>query len=97
MNTYVLSEEAELDIDEIYGFGVYKFGTGQAVKYLIGLEEHIQALGKNPDIGRHRAEIKKGLYSLPYVSHIIFYRKLDIKIRVVRILYGGRDLIRFLD
>lgn len=97
MNNYVLSEEAELDIDEIYDFGVYKFGTTQAMKYLIGLEEHIDTLGKNPDIGRHRLEIKKGLYSLPYVSHIIFYRKLDIKIRIVRVLYGGRDLLRFLD
>lgn len=97
MNNYVLSEEAELDIDEIYDFGVYKFGTALAIKYVIGLEEHIETLGKSPDIGRHRAEIKKGLYSLPYVSRIIFYRKLDTKIRIVRILYGGRDLIRFLD
>lgn len=97
MINYVLSEEAESDIDDIYDFGVYKFGTGQAIKYLIGLEEHFETLGKNQDVGRHRGDIKKGLYSLSYISHVIFYRKLDSKIRIVRILYGGRDLIKFLD
>ncbi len=97
MNNYVLSEEAELDIDEIYDFGVYKFGTAQAATYLNGFEEHVETLGKNSDMGRHRREIKKGLYSLPYASHIFFYRKLDTKIRIVRILYGGRDLMKFLD
>ena len=97
INSYVLSEEAASDIDEIFDFGEYKFGNSQAIDYLIGLEEHFEKLNKNPDIGRERNEIKVGLFSLPYVSHIIFYRKLSDKVRIVRVLYGGRDLIRFLD
>lgn len=94
---YVLSEEAAVDIDDIFEFGEYKFGNVQAIKYLIGLEEHFEKLRDNPDIGRERNDIKKGLYSLPYISHIIFYRKLEEKLRIVRILYGGRDLIKFLE
>lgn len=96
-NPYILSEEAAADIDGIFEFGEYKFGNIQAIKYLIGLEDHFEKLGKNPDIGRERNDIKKDLYSLPYISHIIFYRKLKDKVRIVRILYGGRDLIRFLE
>lgn len=96
-HTYVLSEEAAADVDEIYEFGEYKFGNAQAIKYLIGLEEYFEKLGRNPDIGRERSDIKIGLFSLPYISHIIFYRKLEDKLRIVRILYGGRDLIRFLE
>ncbi|WP_396591644.1 type II toxin-antitoxin system RelE/ParE family toxin [Allomuricauda sp. R78024] len=95
--TYVLSEEAAADINEIFEFGEHKFGNTQAIKYLIGLEEHFDQLSDNPDIGRERGDIKKGLYSLPYISHIIFYRKLKGKLRIVRVLYGGRDLIRFLE
>lgn len=95
--TYVLSEEATTDIDEIFDFGEYKFGNAQAIKYLIGLEDHFEKLSKNPDIGRERNDIKKGLFSLPYFSHIIFYRKLKRKLRIVRVLYGGRDLIRFME
>lgn len=95
--TYVLSEEAAVDIDDIFEFGEYKFGNAQAIKYLIGLEEHFEKLRENPNIDRERNDIKQGLFSLPYISHIIFYRNLDSKIRIVRILYGGRDLIRFLE
>jgi len=95
--SYVVSEEAIIDIDEIFEFGEYKFGNAQAIKYLIGLEEHFQKLSANPNIGRARNDIKKYLYSLPYISHIIFYRKLKDKLRIVRVLYGGRDLIRFLE
>lgn len=95
--SYVLSEEAAADIDEIFKFGEYKFGNAQTIKYMIGLEEHFEKLTNNPDIGRERNDIKKGLYSLPYISHIIFYRKLESKLRIVRVLYGGRDLIKFIE
>ncbi len=94
---YVLSEEAASDIEAIYGFGAHKFGEDQAITYLIGLEEHFERLSQNPEIGRQRNELKKGLYSLPYIAHIIFYRILKDKIRIVRVLYGGRDVIKFLD
>lgn len=95
--TYVLSEEAVADIDEIFEFWEYKFGNSQAIRYLIGLEEHFEKLSDNPHIGRARNDIKEGLYSLPYISSIIFYRKLRGQLRIVRILYGGRDLIRFVE
>ena len=94
---YVLSEKTKADIDEIYEFGEGKFGQDQAIKYLIGLEEQFEKLSANYRIGRTRNDIKKGLYSLPYISHIIFYRILKDRLRIVRVLYGGRDLIRFLD
>lgn len=97
MSKYVLSEEAENDIEEIFDFGEYKFGNALAITYLMGLKEHFEALAKNPDIGKKRNDIKKGLLSLPYVSHIIFYRILKSHIRIVRVLYGGRDLVKFLE
>ena len=87
--TYVLSEEAATDIDEIFEFGENKFGNAQAIIYLIGLEDHFEKLTNNLDIGRQRNDIKIGLYSLPYISHIIFYRKFESKLRIIRILYGG--------
>ncbi|MDO6601506.1 type II toxin-antitoxin system RelE/ParE family toxin [Arenibacter palladensis] len=34
-------------------------------------------LAENPSIGRKRNEIKEGLFSLRYVSHVIFYRILE--------------------
>lgn len=96
MNHYILSRKTQEDIDEIYDFGSRKFGDNQALDYLIELRSYFQLLLNNPDIGKQRNEIRKGLYSFPYASHIIFYRIFKNHIRIVRVLPGSRDLINFL-
>ena len=96
MNQYVLAEAAKNDLQEIYDFGIYKFGYAQATKYLEGLQDYFDALTKNPDIGKQRDEIKAGLYSLPHVSHVIFYRILPDRIRIVRVLHGRSDIPKHL-
>jgi toxin ParE1/3/4 len=93
---YVLSQEADNDIEAIFAYGEIKFGSTQAIAYLVGLNEHFEAIANNPDIGKKRNEIKEGLYSFPYNSHIIFYRKIRARVRIVRVLHGGRDLKNFL-
>jgi toxin ParE1/3/4 len=94
MSNYVLSKETQKDIDEIFEFGVYKFGHHQALNYLIDLGSNFKTLSENPNIGKKRDEIKQGLYSLPFCSHIIFYRILPTHIRIVRVLHGSKDLSR---
>lgn len=96
MKLYVLSEAAKNDLQEIYEFGIYKFGHTQATKYLYGLQGHFDTLTKNPEIGKQRDEIKAGLYSLPHVSHVIFYRILLDRIRIVRVLHGRKDIPKHL-
>lgn len=96
MNGYVLSKEADNDIENIFEYGEYQFGTSQAIEYLIGLNNLFHTIANNPNIGKERKEIKDGLFSFPYISHIIFYRKMNGYVRIVRVLYGGRDLIKFL-
>ncbi|WP_026755266.1 type II toxin-antitoxin system RelE/ParE family toxin [Sediminibacter sp. Hel_I_10] len=96
MNHYILSKKTQEDIEAIYEFGVYKFGQDQALNYLIELRNHFELLLKNPEIGKQRDEIKDGLYSFPYASHIIFYRIVKKHLRIVRVLHGSRDLRKFL-
>ncbi|PIQ50334.1 MAG: plasmid stabilization protein [Cytophagales bacterium CG12_big_fil_rev_8_21_14_0_65_40_12] len=93
---YHLSIAVEQDIGEIYDYGVYRFGMYQAVKYLMELDLVFTQIVKNPDLGKKRDEIKVGLRSLPKNSHVIFYRLLEDSIRIVRVLHGSRDLIKFL-
>jgi len=94
--SYVLSQEADNDIEDIFEYGEIKFGAYQAIEYLIGMNNNIEAIAKNPDIGIERKEIKNELFSFPYKSHVIFYRKMSGYIRIIRVLYGGRDLIKIL-
>lgn len=93
---YKLSITAIRDIDKLFDEGLTKFGKNQAIDYLENLNKLVILLSINPEIGKNRNEIKKGLVSFPFKSHVIFYRTYKNHIRIVRILYGGRDLVKFL-
>jgi toxin ParE1/3/4 len=96
MDHYILSRKSQEDIEAIYNFGKNKFGKDQALKYLLELRDCFELLLRNSSIGKQRSEIKQGLFSLPYASHIIFYRIFRDHIRIVRVLHGSRDLRSFL-
>ena len=89
---YLLSEIADLDLEDIFDYTNHKFGFEQAEKYLTEIEDIFHHLLINPESGRTRNEIKEGLYSFPTDNHIIFYRILDDHIRIVRVLHGSRDI-----
>lgn len=91
-NTYILSEAADKDLEDIFDFTTDHFGLDQAEKYLLEIEEVFQILVSHPESGKARNEIKEGLYSFPKDNHIIFYRIFDKQIQIVRVLHGSRDL-----
>ena len=94
INKYILSEETDFDLEDIFEYTFAEFGLDQAIKYLDEIEVVFIKIVKTPQIGRTRDEIKQGLYSLPIGMHIVFYRILTDHIRIVRVLHGGRDLPR---
>jgi toxin ParE1/3/4 len=83
---YELSLEAEKDIEDIFDYSIY----------VSGFEETFEYLCRNPKAGRERIEIRDGLRSIVKESHVVFYRILNTKIRIARILHVSRDIIRFL-
>jgi toxin ParE1/3/4 len=93
---YELSQEADNDLQEIYDYTTDNFGAEQAAKYLTGLEDLFYALCAQPHTGRMRNEIRKGIRSSSYLSHIVFYRITEQRIRIVRVLHASRDLAKFL-
>ena len=97
MNYFILSQETQKDIEAIYSYGSQIFGENKALNYLIELRSYFQLLSDNPHLGKERNEIKEGLYSFPYESHIIFYRILKTHLRIVRVLHGSRDLRKFIE
>lgn len=91
-NKYVLSREADNDLEEIFDYTFEEFGFNQAVKYLGEIDDVFVKLTNTPEIGRTRNEIKKSLYSLPIGNHVVFYRIQKEHIRIVRVLHGAKDL-----
>jgi toxin ParE1/3/4 len=54
-------------------------------------------LAENPDLGKRRDELYKGLRVYPSGKHVVFYITMDKGIDVVRILHGSMDTHRFQD
>ncbi|WP_345084684.1 type II toxin-antitoxin system RelE/ParE family toxin [Nemorincola caseinilytica] len=94
--TYELSQEADNDLQDIYDHTHEHFGAQQAIDYLTGIEDLFHILCAHPHSGRARNEIRKGLRSISYVAHVVFYRIIEKRIRIVRVLHASRDLPRYL-
>ncbi|PCE66487.1 type II toxin-antitoxin system RelE/ParE family toxin [Sediminicola luteus] len=92
MDNYILSIAAERDIDAIFSYSESQFGTKQAITYLKGLQGTFEKLSEQPTLGQKRDEVKEGLYSYSFKSHIVFFRMLPQFIRIVRVLHYRRDL-----
>lgn len=93
---YTLSLEADEDLENIYDYGLEKFGKKQAIQYLLELESVFSQLSENPEMGRSRKELHSGIRSFPKISHIIFYHvNRNNHIRIIRILHGSCDAFHF--
>lgn len=93
---YELSLAAESDLEEIYDYTCDRFGVDQALVYLGGLDELFASICAQPQLGRSRDEVRDGVRSISYVSHVVFYRVMIGRIRIVRVLHASRDIHRFL-
>lgn len=96
MYHYELSKEADKDLDELFDYTVEQFGMDQAIRYVSSFERVFERLCSQPKSGRLRVEIRKGLRSVSPISHTVFYRNMENRIRIVRVLHSSRDIIKFI-
>ena len=95
INKYTLSKKAKKDLEEIFDYTVETYNLKKAFTYITEIKITISNLLFIPSLGKERLEIKKGLFSISKNEHIIFYRILKNKIRIVRILHGSSDLPKY--
>ena len=91
MARYELSEAADLDFENIFDFGIDRFGLAQAVDYQNGLKKHFDELAEQPKLYAAVDHIRAGYRRSVYRSHSIYYRTELASIFIVRIL-GQQDL-----
>ena len=87
MNKYTLSNKAEEDISVIYDYSANIHGVTQAEAYLVALHEALVILAENPSIGTSAEDIRKNYLQLPVHRHMVFYKKVDDGIFVIRVLH----------
>ena len=87
MAEYILSEEADSDLFDIYLFSHKNFGEKQTDKYLSELEECFYFLANNPNEGRDISDLRKGYFKYKKARHVIFYTVSNDHIFIVRVLH----------
>jgi len=91
-----LRPKARSDIDAIWDYTVKTWGVQQARSYITGLRDVCTDLAENPELGKHRDELYKGLRVYPSGKHVVCYLTGDKGIDIVRILHGNMDIRRHL-
>lgn len=91
--SFIVSEPAKLDINDIYEYSILEFGWDRTVLYLMEMEEVFYSITQHHQLGTKRMYIANDVFAIPFQSHVIFYRiNSDSQVVIVRILHGSRDI-----
>ena len=92
MANYKLTQQADADFQQIFEYGIERFGLKQAEKYIVGMEHRFSEIAANPLLYNAVDAIRQGYRRSVYGSHSIYYLiTQDKSILVVRIL-GAQDV-----
>ncbi|ULQ47711.1 type II toxin-antitoxin system RelE/ParE family toxin [Flagellatimonas centrodinii] len=86
MGRFRLTKAAEQDLEQIFDFGIDRFGLDQTMKYQVGLDQQLHALADQPLVYQAVDHIRPGYRRGVYRSHAIYYRVEGNGILIVRIL-----------
>jgi toxin ParE1/3/4 len=96
---YKISQEANLDIENIWIYTFENWSLEQADRYINQIIDEIEYLAENPKAGKDYSQIRKGYFRSRIKSHFIFY-KINLRleqIEIIRILHQRMDIESRLD
>ncbi len=89
---YILSADADKDIEEIALYTFEAWGEEQTVIYLNDLKMAFENISTSPHLGHERVELHPGVVSRFHQQHTIFYQIKDTTVLILRILHQSRDV-----
>jgi toxin ParE1/3/4 len=92
---YILSAEAEDDVDTMYFDGALRRGRRAARDYIDRLKDTLDLLSANPPIGTVRGGSRKTARIHPFGAHVILYREVRGGIIVLGIRPQRENWVRF--
>jgi toxin ParE1/3/4 len=96
MKLYRLTPKARVDLSHIWRTTKETWGSDQAERYLREIEQALERLGDNPALALNSDHIRKGYLRFRVASHMLFFKRPDKIIEVMRILHGRQDFTRHL-
>lgn len=91
MPSLIISPEAEQDLVDIWLY-IAEDQPVNADRFLERLQEKAQKLTEFKDLGIDRLELSPGIKSFPFERYVLYYRRNDHGIELVRVLHGSRDI-----
>lgn len=91
MNCFRLSQQAEQDLEDIWLYLRQKDDL-LADQQIAQILNKFPLLSRFPDLGRRRDELGNGLRSFSIHPYVVFYRKNNDQIEIIRILHQSRDV-----
>ena len=96
MNGYVLSADAEFDLDEIWEY-IAADSLDAADGWIGKLVDAFEALGQTPGLGHRREDLTHhSVLFWPVGAYLIIYRAGRRRIEIVAVTQGSRDIPAFL-
>ena len=91
---YKISQEANLDLENIWLYTYENWSLEQADRYLNLIMDEIEYLAEKPESGKDYGRIRKGYFRSQVKSHFIFYKINHKKeeIEIIRILHQRMDI-----
>ncbi len=94
MPEYQLSKAADAELSELYTYSFSEFGELRADAYFESLENCLQKLAGQPQLGMNVTALRKDYMRFVHQRHSIYYKRLRAGIFVVRILGPGMSAER---
>ena len=96
MTGYVLSADADLDLDEIWEY-IAADSIDAADRWIRKLFDAFEALGRIPGMGHKREDLTAyPVLFWPVGSYLVIYRAEHLPIEIVAVTQGSRDIPAFL-
>lgn len=90
-----LTRTARRDLGDIRSYTIENWGRDQWLRYFAGLSAAFERIADDPICGRPRNLIAKGLRSLTFEQHLIFFHPIQHAggaVIIVRIIHQRRNL-----
>ena len=91
---YLLSPEAESDLDDIWNYTTETWSGAQADKYILDIISDIENVALGVRQGRGCDDIRQGYFKLLSGSHVVFFKLRGETMDIVRILHQRMDFNR---
>lgn len=92
----ILSTRAETDLEDIFVYGVERWGAARTARYLREIDAAFKLLGDWPRIGRLHTDLLVPLRTHLVGSHVVVYRD-EMPVQIVRVVHQSSDWQRLMD